>query len=706
MIGHPLGQGQPTGTGAKAYHLDLALQKGLQVPEGVAYVVDSLKPSFLQALQEEITKELPGGTYAVRSSFRGEDSAEASQAGIYDTVLFVAIADIQKAFETVYNSAGSEHRGPQGIVVQRMVDAETAGVMFCQPDFLDPLVSWVKGTAEKLVGGEVSGTTQELGPQSLGALQRLRSLAEDVKSRLGCKGLGWDLEWADDGKVSWLVQARPITRAPQRDELFSYANIREIMPDPPSVFMASVVEKAGLTLYEYYRNFDPNLPKNRPIIELQLGRPLFNISLLCETMRHWGLPTRLVTDQIGGADIAQAKFDPQRFLSKWKPIAKQGLSQFRAVGMTRRAIVKLRKWQPADNFGQLGEQVVELFSTLVTVMLDLTAAMAVPLTLLRKLDVLSEHSAQHQTPTGQILRALEPLRARVAQHPDWQETLAQGEAPRDPVFQKPWQGYLESHGHRGFFESDLAQPRFKEVPETILRSLTAPSLSPVPPPPTIKGRLTLPLWLYTQRILNVREHWRNEAMKVYQRLRERILEMSAYQGFSEPNSIFSLSIAEWRQLDEGWIPDDKFWSQREAEIEELKQYNVPDLFRRFHPRHHFLETEDDSELDRRVSGLSLTKGTVEGRVWLAKDARDIPDFDHEQPVVLVVRTVDPGWLFSLPKLAGAIVELGGDLSHGSILLREFGIPAITNAAGATRVFQTGDQVKLVAHEGFAVRLSR
>jgi phosphohistidine swiveling domain-containing protein len=706
MTGHPLGQGQPTETGAKAYHLDRAIQAGLLVPEGLAYVVDSMEPPFLQAIQDEVEKEFPGGTFAVRSSFRGEDSADASQAGRYDTVLFVSLPDLPEALKKVYLSAGSEHQGPQGIVVQRMVDAATAGVMFCQPNFLDPLVSWVKGTAEKLVGGEVEGTTMELGPQSTGVHQRLRTLAIDVKRALGCEGLGWDLEWADDGKTCWLVQARPITRAPQRDELFSYANIREIMPDPPSVFMASVVEKAGLTLYEYYRNFDPDLPQGRPIIELQLGRPLFNISLLCETMRHWGLPTRLVTDQIGGADIAGAEFDLGRFLSKWKPIAKQGLSQFKAVGMTQRAILELRRWQPADNFTELGEQVVELFSTLVTVMLDLTAAMAVPLTLLRKLDVLSEHSAQHQTPTGQILRALDPLRAKVAHNPEWREVLAGGKAPQDLAFQEPWQKYLKTHGHRGFFESDLAEARFKEVPETILRSLTAPALSQRPRRLSLKGWLTLPLWLYTKRILDVREHWRDEAMKVYQRLREQILGMSASRGVPEPNSVFALSLSEWAQLDHGWTPDQDFWTRREAETEELKRYNVPDLFRRFHPRHQFLEVLDNSELDRRVSGLSLTKGTIEGQVWLAEDARDIPDFDDDVPVILVVRTVDPGWLFSLPKLAGAIVELGGDLSHGSILLREFGIPAITNAAGATRVFQTGDRVRLVAHEGFAVRLSR
>lgn len=47
-----------------------------------------------------------------------------------------------------------------------------------------------------------------------------------------------------------------------------------------------------------------------------------------------------------------------------------------------------------------------------------------------------------------------------------------------------------------------------------------------------------------------------------------------------------------------------------------------------------------------------------------------------------------------------VVETGGDLSHGSIILRELGLPAITNARGATYVFQTGDE--LVLRAGTAV----
>ena len=706
MLGHTLGEGVPKEAGAKAYHLDLARRRGLAVPAGIAYVVDSSEPATLKQIEFDVLRHLDGNSFAVRSSFRGEDSATESQAGRYLSLLKVPGDQLADALAKVFSSAGTGEAAAQGIVVQEMVGAEAAGVMFVQPDFLDPLVSWVDGLADQLVGGEEAGTTEELGPLVQGSKRRWRSLAQAVTRAFEAKELGWDVEWADDGHTTWLVQARPVTRKVQRDELFSYANIREIMPDPPSVFMASVVESAGSRLYEYYRNFDPKLPANRPLIELHLGRPLFNISLLCETMRHWGLPTRLVTDQIGGADVARAPFSLSRFLGSWLPISKQGLAQFSAVSRCQRETKKLEQFVVANSLGQIAQQTSALFEKLVTVMLDLTAAMAVPLTLLRAGGVLQEHSKNHQTPTGQILRSLEPLRELVAEHPEWKETLASGHPPQDPRFEKLWVEYLERFGHRGFFESDLAEPRFVEVPETILASLTAPSMPTPASDSTLRGKLTLPLWWYTRRVLDTREHWRNAAIQVYGRLRRSILEKAERLGFEEPNSVFKLTMSEWEKLDQGWLPDQEFLAARDLEIADRKRYNVPDLCHRFESRKDWLTTTSAGELDRMVSGISLSQGSVEGRVWLAEDARSLLEFEGDEPIVLVVRTVDPGWLFALPKIAGAIVELGGDLSHGSILLREFGVPAITNASGATQVFQTGDQVRLVAGEGYAVRLSR
>jgi pyruvate,water dikinase len=75
-----------------------------------------------------------------------------------------------------------------------------------------------------------------------------------------------------------------------------------------------------------------------------------------------------------------------------------------------------------------------------------------------------------------------------------------------------------------------------------------------------------------------------------------------------------------------------------------------------------------------------------------------PGFDPAG-TVLVARSVDAGWIPTFALVAAVVVETGGDLSHGSILLRERGVPAVTNVRGVTRALATGDPVEVRAGAG-------
>jgi pyruvate,water dikinase len=58
--------------------------------------------------------------------------------------------------------------------------------------------------------------------------------------------------------------------------------------------------------------------------------------------------------------------------------------------------------------------------------------------------------------------------------------------------------------------------------------------------------------------------------------------------------------------------------------------------------------------------------------------------------VLVVETLEPSWAVVFPRFAAVVADLGGELSHAAILLREAGIPAVVNARGAFRALRSGD----------------
>ena len=85
--------------------------------------------------------------------------------------------------------------------------------------------------------------------------------------------------------------------------------------------------------------------------------------------------------------------------------------------------------------------------------------------------------------------------------------------------------------------------------------------------------------------------------------------------------------------------------------------------------------------------------------------RDPTDFERvANGDVLVAVYTDPGWTSVLERAAGLVLEAGGVLSHGAIVARELGIPALVGVADATRTIRDGEEVVVDADAG-VVRLT-
>jgi pyruvate,water dikinase len=105
-----------------------------------------------------------------------------------------------------------------------------------------------------------------------------------------------------------------------------------------------------------------------------------------------------------------------------------------------------------------------------------------------------------------------------------------------------------------------------------------------------------------------------------------------------------------------------------------------------------------------LTGIPVSPGIVTGpaRVILRAD-------EHEQVLpgeILIAPFTDPAWSPYFITAAGLVVEQGGILSHGSIVAREYGLPAVTNVASATRVIRTGDLVQVDGNRGRVSVLKR
>jgi rifampicin phosphotransferase len=765
------GQAASLGIGNKGALLDRAARAGLPVPKGLILLdsawqqalaaglvtlqdktvllpdpaglikylqLDPLNYSSLQTLPRPSTPDpYPRSLLAVRSAFSAEDRADESLAGFFTSRLFVDPTDPAQLAGALADVWASALKQPgdfrRDVLIMAMVAAQHAGVAFTERDFEDDLVNFTPGTAEVLVSGEVEGEQLllpklrhwerggEFGLKTSNLLSsilhppssfsfRLQRLLRHIRHIFGSDD--WDIEWADDGTQCWLVQIRPITRASRRNEAFTLANHKEILPELPSRFMSSLIASCAGDLFAYYRRFDASLPAQRPFIEVFYGRPYINLSLLSEMMRIFGLPTRLVTDNIGG-ETGQI-YGPNwgRLLRKIPVLARMGLAQLGSVASARRALQLMvaRTEQPGQNFTECVETLRWLYTTLVTEMFSLTAAMSGPLSLLRRLGVLAEHNARQHTITTAMFTDLEPLRELAAHKPAIQAALAQGKAPGDPAFGRAWLGYLRRHGHRGVYESDIARPRLHEAPEALLTSLAQPlSQRQTRPARTLPGWLTWPIWWQASRTMQAREQIRYQAMRGFDRVRQTLLLLAQTDVMAgilpELDSLWRLDIAEVRCLDQGWVPPAEFWRQRRQEIECLESYRLPDLFHRFDDLEGYRTGAEAINPANRLIGVSLTRGEVRGRAWvLAEPSPALPPGFTPETTILVARSVDAGWIPTFAQVAGVVVETGGDLSHGSIILREIGLPAITNVRGVTRVLQTGDEIALRAGSGVVERV--
>ena len=110
-----------------------------------------------------------------------------------------------------------------------------------------------------------------------------------------------------------------------------------------------------------------------------------------------------------------------------------------------------------------------------------------------------------------------------------------------------------------------------------------------------------------------------------------------------------------------------------------------------------LPNNDAKSGDSNLKGLCACGGMIKGRVMVLKSVMEASKLRKGD--ILVTRQTDPGWVVVFPLISGLIVERGGMLSHGAIVSREFGIPAIVGVEGASNKLKDGDIVVLNAFTG-------
>ena len=97
-----------------------------------------------------------------------------------------------------------------------------------------------------------------------------------------------------------------------------------------------------------------------------------------------------------------------------------------------------------------------------------------------------------------------------------------------------------------------------------------------------------------------------------------------------------------------------------------------------------------------LTGLPVSTGTVEGR---ARVILDMAQADLEAGDILVTTFTDPSWSPLFVGIAGLVTEVGGLMTHGAVIAREYGLPAVVGVAEATRLIRDGQRIRVHGTDG-------
>ncbi len=267
--------------------------------------------------------------------------------------------------------------------------------------------------------------------------------------------------------------------------------------------------------------------------------------------------------------------------------------------------------------------------------------------------------------------------------------------------------FLEKFGHRGHHEMELAHPRWAEAPEELEQLVrgqkggSAEAAAPLETPaPFAESNLPAALRTTLEQLLKrlhtflaLRETGKHHLMRGYALIRRILVELD--RRFGLHGGIFFLTLEELPELVQGEDLSDRI-AQRRKEREMLLALSVPPV----------LFSDDLDAIGRSVApaegqasyqGIPLSAGIVEGPALVLDELPElVPD---GEPYVLVCPSTDPAWMPLFVRARALVMETGGMLSHGAIVAREFGLPAVAGLPDIHKLVRTGQRLQVDGGSG-------
>ena len=643
------------------------------------------------------------------------------------------------------------------VVICEMVEARCAGVAFsCDPatgrrDLIS--IDGAEGLGEAVVSGRVNpertiwrnqgGRLLREGGSAAGTLlpapleEELAHLVRRVHWALGEGREPQDVEWAYDGEHLWLLQARPVTSMPRAGwpqtaalpRHWSTANLKDNLPGVPCELswssLSDIVEEA---LYAAQKAAGYRIPAGMEVVRRFQGRAFFDLTAI-----QWAfydsfgvLPADTVKAIGGSQPVIPVPPDPL----KGPPGRRRSMAGLRLLskiwnhsGKARSALESALNYQrslQAIDWSALSRTGLQRAMAQVTNMqlahlpvAGLANSCSGPWQL--ALDALVKDAdliARLQAGAGGVASAEPGYRLY---------DVAQGKATLEE--------FLHDFGHHAVHEADFLNPRWAEDPSWILEQLQFIRANRATGNPR---ETAAEVRRQAERELRRRFGWRTPfVLWLVRKLRAAVAAREAAKSalicLGLPLRRIVLEIGR-RLVAEGkldaleqalhfalsdldcWL--NGYWDgagarelarDRALRRESWLAETAPDL----------MTEEPDGRMAESAqamasppesgtwSGIAVSPGAATGPariLYTPTDAARLQPGD-----VLVAPSTDPGWTPLFLRASAIVVETGGFLSHGAIVAREYGIPAVANIPGILTALRDGESITVDGSRGSVVR---
>ncbi|WP_367567131.1 phosphoenolpyruvate synthase [Lacrimispora sp.] len=729
---------------------------------------------------------------AVRSSATAEDLPDASFAGQQDTYLNVSgleavIKAVTGCFASLYNDRAVSYRSKNkfdeseiqmAVVVQKMVEAKAAGVMFTADpmtsDRFTMAIEAVEGLGEDLVSGHKTPVTwtfrgsirQKSGGTPFLAKAQLTSLiniGKEIEREYGCPQ---DIEWCFDGRQFYIVQSRPITT------LFP-------CPLSPDGFKRCFISVGHLqmmtdTMLPLGISFWKLMSKTVKITEIG-GRPYMEIT------HNLNSPVgkALVRQKLSNSDeLMDSAFNQVLSRKDYiKSIPKGQKSDFaipRDVGKSILGGLKIyRKNDPAiiDGYNRRMEAkidkvrndlskltgkavidyIIEDTDHLMKSLFDPEGMgpLMIAFFLTKSIDKAGKELLGRDHISADVSKSIKNnitsemgfYVSRIADSArDFPEVVnyletagdlfslgqlreKQGEAETAKAFE----AFFSRYGMRCPGEIDIAKPRFSEEPAKII--------------PTVLADIKLPKGHAEQKFLEGKQE-SDEAVKSLisaarkkwgiKKAKKLAKQLSFFRNFSglreSPKyywmkryweykqaimreceqlvlagrlrcmeDIFYLRLTELSRLLAGeYEPNYKKIDGLKKDYEKYASLTPPRLI---FSDGEVVEGEYKRDVPKgALPGLAVSSGVAQGRARVILDIKEAGKI--EKGDILVTKFTDPSWTPAFISIGGLVTEVGGMATHGAVITREYGLPAVVGVSDATKLIKDGDLIRVNGDMGY------